>query len=134
MAEPTQVQRLAAFAAACRDEGLPEAVSADVGGRILDVLGNCLAGRAESQGAAGIAEPDRAVLRAVAAWGGTPEAGVIGSHERLPAPERGAGQRHPRARPGLRRHPPAVRAPPQRLDRAGRTGRGRGRRRHRPPS
>ena len=86
MAEPTQVQRLAAFAAACRDEGLPEAVSADVGGRILDVLGNCLAGRAESQGAAGLAEPDRAVLRAVAAWGGTPEAGVIGSHERLPAP------------------------------------------------
>ena len=86
MAERTQVQQLAGFAAACRDEGLPESVSADVGGRLLDVLGNCLAGRAESQGAAGIAEPDRAVLRAVAAWGGTPEAGVIGSHERLPAP------------------------------------------------
>ena len=83
MTEATPVQRLSQFAVSCRDDGLPDDVAADVGGRILDVLGNCLAGRAESNSPA---EPDQAVLRTVANWGGAPEAGVIASHERLPAP------------------------------------------------
>lgn len=79
----TAVQQLAEFAFACREKGLPAAVSDDVLGRILDVVGNCLAGRAQSAGAA---DPDRAVLRAVTAWGGDPQSGVIGSAQRLPAP------------------------------------------------
>ncbi len=79
---PSAVQQLAAFAVSCRDGGLPDAVRDDVGGRLLDVLGNCVAGRAES---ASNTDPDRAVLRVVAAAGGTPEAGVIGASERLPA-------------------------------------------------
>lgn len=79
----TPVQRLADFAVACRDVGLPDHVTNDVTGRVLDVLGNCLAGRAESLGPT---DPDQAVLRAVTSWGGTPESGVIGSSERLPAP------------------------------------------------
>jgi 2-methylcitrate dehydratase PrpD len=79
----TQVQRLADFAVACRDEGLPAHVSDDVVNRILDVVGNCLAGKAES---ASLAEPDQAVLRAMSRWGGIAESGVIGSDERLPAP------------------------------------------------
>ena len=81
--ERTPVQRLADFAVSCRDVGLPTHVGEDVAGRLLDVLGNCLAGRAESLGPA---DPDQAVLRAVTSWGGTPESGVIGSAERLPAP------------------------------------------------
>ncbi len=79
----TPVQQLAQFAVRCRDKGTPAAVREDVLGRILDVVGNCLAGRAESAGAT---DPDQAVLRAVQAWGGVAESGVIGSAERLPAP------------------------------------------------
>jgi 2-methylcitrate dehydratase PrpD len=81
--ERTPVQQLADFAVRCRDDRLEDRVREDVLGRILDVVGNCLAGRAESLGPA---DPDQAVLRAVAAWGGRPESGVIGSDERLPAP------------------------------------------------
>ena len=83
MSDLTHVQQLAAFAVRCREAGLPEHVADDVVGRVLDVLGNALAGRAES---AGPADPDQAVLRAVSAWGGAPESGVIGSDEQLPAP------------------------------------------------
>lgn len=79
----TSVQELADFAVGCRDGGLDDAVRADVLDRILDVTGNALAGRAESLGAS---DPDQAVLRAVTAWGGTPQSAVIGSDERLPAP------------------------------------------------
>lgn len=79
----TQVQTLAEFAVACRERPLPGDVADDVVHRILDTVGNCLAGRAES---AGGDAPDAAVLRMVTGWGGTPEAGVIGSGERLPAP------------------------------------------------
>ena len=79
----TPVQQLADFAVACRDGGLPAAVSEDFVGRLLDVLGNCIAGKAESTSDA---DPDRAVLRVVARDGGTPESpGVVGSAERLPA-------------------------------------------------
>ncbi len=82
-AERTPVQRLADFAVACRDEGLPTHVAEDVAGRVLDVLGNCLAGLAESLRPA---DPDQAVLRAVTSWGGIAESGIVGSTERLPAP------------------------------------------------
>ena len=83
MTTRTPVQQLADFAVDCRDRGLAPEVADDVVNRILDVIGNCLAGRAESLGPA---DPDQAVLRAVSAWGGIPESGVIGSDERLPAP------------------------------------------------
>ncbi|MEU5882479.1 MmgE/PrpD family protein [Spirillospora sp. NPDC047279] len=78
-AEPTAVQRLAAFAVRCRDEGVPGAVAADVSGRILDVIGNALAGRAEGG-------PGTAVLEAVRGWAGTPQAGIFGEAGRLPSP------------------------------------------------
>lgn len=83
MTAATYVAQLAGFATDCRDAGLPEPVGDDVLGRILDVLGNALAGRAES---AGPQDPDQAVLRVATGWGGQPEAGVIGSAQRLPAP------------------------------------------------
>ncbi|MGW0659768.1 MmgE/PrpD family protein [Streptodolium elevatio] len=79
----THVQELARFAVACRDESLPGEVTADVVHRVLDVLGNCLAGRAESEGAAA---PDAAVLRLVDGWAGVREATAVGSGVRLPAP------------------------------------------------
>ncbi|MFI6901885.1 MmgE/PrpD family protein [Nonomuraea sp. NPDC050394] len=77
----THVQLLAAFAAGCRDDGLPGEVRADVAGRILDVLGNCLAAYAEPD-----ADAAPAVLRAALRWNGTGEATTIGSGHRLPAP------------------------------------------------
>ncbi|MFB4269909.1 MmgE/PrpD family protein [Nonomuraea sp. GTA35] len=77
----TYVRRLAEFAVACRDGELPAAVRDDVPGRVLDVLGNCLAACAEPDGDAA-----PAVLRAVRRWGGSGEATVIGSGDRLPAP------------------------------------------------
>jgi 2-methylcitrate dehydratase PrpD len=80
--EATPVQILARFAADCRDNGLPPAVAEDIAGRVLDVLGNCVAGKAESHAAD---EPDAAVLRFAAAMGGTAESSVIGSTDRLPA-------------------------------------------------
>ncbi|WP_327085138.1 MmgE/PrpD family protein [Nonomuraea sp. NBC_01738] len=77
----TYVQRFAQFAAGCREDGVPEAVRDDVTGRVLDVLGNCLAAYAEPDGDAA-----PAVLRAVRRWNGTQEATAIGSGLRLPAP------------------------------------------------
>jgi 2-methylcitrate dehydratase PrpD len=79
---PTAVQALASFATDTYRDGLPPEVREDISGRVLDVLGNCIAGRAESSSPA---EPDQAVLRMVASWGGTPEAGVVGAADRLPA-------------------------------------------------
>ncbi|MEV0198872.1 MmgE/PrpD family protein [Nonomuraea sp. NPDC050691] len=77
----TYVERLAAFAAHCRDRGVPDAVRADVTGRVLDVLGNCLAAYADPAADAG-----PAVLRAARRWSGAGEATVIGAGDRLPAP------------------------------------------------
>nr|WP_311131949.1 MmgE/PrpD family protein [Nonomuraea gerenzanensis] len=77
----TFVRRLAEFAVACRDGELPAAVREDVPGRVLDVLGNCLAAYADPDGDAA-----PAVLRAVRRWGGAGEATAIGSGDRLPAP------------------------------------------------
>ncbi|MEV0831116.1 MmgE/PrpD family protein [Nonomuraea rubra] len=77
----TYVRRLAEFAVACRDGELPAEVRDDVPGRVLDVLGNCLAACADPDGDAA-----PAVLRAVRRWGGSGESTVIGSGDRLPAP------------------------------------------------
>ncbi|MGW0808666.1 MmgE/PrpD family protein [Nonomuraea sp. NPDC002799] len=77
----THVRELAEFAVDCRDAGLPVAVRDDVPGRVLDVLGNCLAAYAEPDGDAA-----PAVLRAVRRWAGNGEATAIGSGDLLPAP------------------------------------------------
>ncbi|AZK97688.1 MULTISPECIES: MmgE/PrpD family protein [Streptomyces] len=74
----TAVQQLARFAVDCRDRGLPPEVAADVTGRVLDVVGNCLAGRAEGG-------PAEAVLDTVRAMGGSPRASLFGEAGRLPA-------------------------------------------------
>ncbi|MDX6744364.1 MmgE/PrpD family protein [Actinocorallia sp. A-T 12471] len=82
-APKTQVQALAEFAAACRDEGIPAAVAKDVSERILDVAGNCLAGRAEETSET---DPGNAVLRTVSTWGSGGAAEVLGTDVVLPAP------------------------------------------------
>ncbi|GAA0715618.1 MmgE/PrpD family protein [Dactylosporangium roseum] len=81
MSDVTQVQQLAAFAAGCRDD-LPAHVAEDVTNRILDTVGNMLAGRAE---ATDRTDSGLAVSRAVQEWGGRPQASVIGAAQRLPA-------------------------------------------------
>lgn len=81
MTDATLVQRLAAFSVATRD-GIDDTIARDVTDRILDVIGNSLAGRAESRVDS---EPDRATERLVTSWGGTPTSGLIGSATRVPA-------------------------------------------------
>ncbi|WP_232836042.1 MmgE/PrpD family protein [Actinocorallia populi] len=83
MSELTQVQALAGFAARCRDEGIPPEVSRDVRERVLDVVGNCLAGRAEETSAT---DPGNAVLTTVRGWGEGGAAEVLGTGTVLPAP------------------------------------------------
>jgi len=78
--EKTHVQLLAEFAA--NTKVLAPNIAADARERILDVLGNSLAGRAESLHES---DPDRAVERVVTAWGGTPTSSVIGSELKLPS-------------------------------------------------
>ncbi|GGT16920.1 MmgE/PrpD family protein [Nonomuraea spiralis] len=78
----TYAEILARFATDCRDHGLPSEVETDAIGRILDVLGNCLAAHAERSEPG----PLEAVRQVTAAWGGTAQAGAIGMRERLPAP------------------------------------------------
>ena len=78
--EKTQVQILAEFAWSTKV--LSPEIAKDTKERILDVLGNCLAGRAESQEEH---EPDRAIERILKKWGGTPTSTVIGSDTRLPS-------------------------------------------------
>lgn len=79
--QPTAVQQLAEFAAACRD-ALPDAVVEDAACRVLDVLGNAHAATALT----GADEPHHAVLRILARRGGPAEAEVVGSPVALPAP------------------------------------------------
>jgi 2-methylcitrate dehydratase PrpD len=76
----TQVHQLADFAANTRT--LSPEIASDARERILDVLGNSLAGRAESKDER---DPDRAVERVVNSWGGNPTSSVIGSQSKLPA-------------------------------------------------
>ncbi|MFD7432145.1 MmgE/PrpD family protein [Streptomyces sp. NPDC059818] len=76
--------QLAEFAADCRN-GVPEAVTTDATGRVLDFLGNCLAALGPDTGENDEAAPHQAVLRTARRAGGRPEAGVIGTGDRLPA-------------------------------------------------
>ncbi len=76
----THVQILAAFVA--NETELDPKIITDAKERILDVIGNSLAGRAESHE---YSDPDRAVIRMVSAWGGTPTSTVLGSSLKLPA-------------------------------------------------
>ncbi|SEF69023.1 2-methylcitrate dehydratase PrpD [Thermomonospora echinospora] len=77
--DTTIVAALADFAA---DAELPEQVTADVTGRVLDTFGNCLA----AQELTDPAEPHEAVLRMAERWGGVGGSSVIGRGLSLPAP------------------------------------------------
>jgi len=68
------VKELAKFA---KNAKITPAIRQDVTERILDTIGNSLAGRAESL-KSGAHEPDLAVERAVRSWGGTGKSVVIG--------------------------------------------------------
>ncbi|GAA2730736.1 MmgE/PrpD family protein [Actinocorallia aurantiaca] len=83
MSELTQVQTLAEFAVGCRDEGIPSEVAQDVSERVLDVVGNCLAGRAEETSET---DPGNAVLSTVRGWGEGGTAEVLGTGLTLPSP------------------------------------------------
>lgn len=76
----TAVQQLAEFAVDSR-AALPDAVTADAVGRVLDVIGNVLAATALADST----EPHTAILRVVTQRGGRPEAEVLGSGTMLPA-------------------------------------------------
>lgn len=80
----TDVQRLARFAAACRDDGVPAEVAQDAADRVRDVLGNGLAAFAADIGTPDA--PSTAVIDVVRRWGGSPEAATIGTGTRLPGP------------------------------------------------
>jgi len=69
------INELAEFAHDCK---ISTRLREDITERILDVVGNSLAGRAESE-KLGPSEPDLAVERVVRSWGGTGKATVIGS-------------------------------------------------------
>ncbi|MFE7977467.1 MmgE/PrpD family protein [Streptomyces shenzhenensis] len=66
------------FISDSRVDGLPTDWRSDVAGRVLDLLGNCLAALS--------GRPAEAVAATVGEWGGSPQATVIGSAPRLPAP------------------------------------------------
>lgn len=76
MAE-TLVRRLAAFATRVARSGLPDGVAAKTAEHILDTVGVAIAGRAESA--------VRATRQVATTLGGTKEASVLASGERLPA-------------------------------------------------
>ena len=84
MTDTTLVQQLAAFAAGCRDSGVPDTVLDDAQGRLLDAVGNAYAafGTKEGEGP----EPWEAIRALVLGWGGTAESTAIGVQVRLPAP------------------------------------------------
>jgi len=74
----TLAQRLAEFAANLSFDDLPSEVVQSVKLRVLDTLGVCLASRHF-----GLAD---GVQEMVDAWGGAPQAQVIGAAQRCPAP------------------------------------------------
>ncbi|GHF42024.1 2-methylcitrate dehydratase PrpD [Amycolatopsis bartoniae] len=74
----TPAQRFGALAAEVAAKGLPGELRDDMAGRMVDLLGNCLA--------AGGEEPGRIVSAVVRSWGGTETATAIGVAERVPAP------------------------------------------------
>lgn len=76
--EATPAQRLGGLAAEVAAQGLPSELRDDMAGRVVDLLGNCLAALRE--------EPARIVSEVVSSWGGHPAATAIGLPQRLPAP------------------------------------------------
>jgi 2-methylcitrate dehydratase PrpD len=74
----TPAQQLGALAAEVAAKGLPGELRDDMAGRVVDLLGNCLA--------AGGEEPGRIVSAMVRSWGGVEAATALGSPVRLPAP------------------------------------------------
>ncbi len=74
----TPAQQLGALAAKVAAQGLPDELRHDLAGRVVDLLGNCLAALRE--------EPATIVTGVVRAWGGAPSATAIGLANRLPAP------------------------------------------------
>ncbi|MFE2336720.1 MmgE/PrpD family protein [Streptomyces coelicoflavus] len=74
----TPAQRLAGLAHRAARTGLPSDVRHDMAERVLDLLGNSLA--------AVPTDVATAISATTRSWGGTPQATVIGSAERLPAP------------------------------------------------
>jgi 2-methylcitrate dehydratase PrpD len=75
--EPTAVQRLAGFAVAVRDDGLPAPLAHQAARHVRDLLGIALA--------AGVEWPEEPVSGLVARWGGIEEAAVLGRGGRAPA-------------------------------------------------
>jgi 2-methylcitrate dehydratase PrpD len=76
--ELTPAQQLSTLAAKVADQGLPDELRHDLAGRVVDLLGNCLAALRE--------QPATIVTGVVSAWGGAPDATAIGLTEQLPAP------------------------------------------------
>ena len=77
--------RLAAFAAACRSDGIPPGIAADAASRTLDCIGNSLGALGTHTGEPASASPQAAVLAMARAAGGVGEATAVGSGLRLPA-------------------------------------------------
>jgi len=75
---PTPAEQLGALAERVAKDGLPAGRRDDVAGRVLDLLGICLAALSE--------RPAEIVAATVGEWGGVPQATAIGSATRLPAP------------------------------------------------
>ena len=80
MSGPTPAQRLGELAARVRTEGLPGELRDDLAGRVVDLLGNCLAALRE--------RPAEVVTEVVRGWGaaGSGGASAIGIGRRLPVP------------------------------------------------
>ncbi|TXS09986.1 MmgE/PrpD family protein [Streptomyces sp. ms191] len=76
---------LAAFAVACRSDGIPREVAADAAARTLDCLGNSLGALGPHTGEAAGPSPQATALALARAAGGAGEATTVGSGVRLPA-------------------------------------------------
>lgn len=77
--------RLARFAAACRENGIPPEISADATARTLDCLGNALGALGAHTGEVSGSSPQAAALAMARAAGGVGEATAVGSGLRMPA-------------------------------------------------
>lgn len=77
--------RLAVFAAACREDGIPREITADAAARTLDCLGNSLGALGPHTYEVAGASPQSVALATARACGGTEEATALGSGVPLPA-------------------------------------------------
>jgi 2-methylcitrate dehydratase PrpD len=74
----TPAEQFGMFAERVREAGVPTRLRTALAGRVLDLLGNCLAALPE--------RPAEVVAATVAEWGGEQQATAIGSATRLPVP------------------------------------------------